>query len=281
LGGTLMESLREAQILAEGEYRLSQARQRGLADQLKQDLILTHFYVPADDDFPRYETPGAEDIAALAKLKAPITQSLTAINVETKELKDVVGRFFDTLVDVAGRVSGPSFDKRIEAGDKDAIVTLRRWFALQPQVGRIKMVNAHVTKYNAAAEKIAKPIQRYLELVNTFLSDSKKALNFSPTGDLQVAIQGKGAGRPITALSSGERQLVVILTHLVFNEAARQANVLIIDEPELSLHLHWQEKFVDALQNASKGLQLILATHSPSIIMERDANCVDVMGAHR
>jgi predicted ATP-dependent endonuclease of OLD family len=124
--------------------------------------------------------------------------------------------------------------------------------------------------------EINKPIQNYLTLVNQFLKDSGKSLGFSATADLQVLIEGKKRGRPITALSSGERQLVVILTHLSFNEAARQANVLIIDEPELSLHLRWQEQFVTALQGASAGLQLILATHSPSIIMDREAYCVDV-----
>jgi len=78
------------------------------------------------------------------------------------------------------------------------------------------------------------------------------------------------------ALSSGERQLVVILTHLAFNPQARRANVLIIDEPELSLHLRWQELFVEAVTSAGPGVQLILATHSPSIIKGRIDRCVDV-----
>jgi predicted ATP-binding protein involved in virulence len=70
----------------------------------------------------------------------------------------------------------------------------------------------------------------------------------------------------------------VILTHLAFNNQAKRANVLIIDEPELSLHLRWQELFVDAVTAASPGLQLILATHSPSIIGARIENCIDVRG---
>jgi predicted ATP-binding protein involved in virulence len=68
----------------------------------------------------------------------------------------------------------------------------------------------------------------------------------------------------------------VILTHLAFNRQAKRANILIIDEPELSLHLRWQELFVDAVASASPGLQVILATHSPSIIKGRNDRCIDV-----
>jgi predicted ATP-binding protein involved in virulence len=74
---------------------------------------------------------------------------------------------------------------------------------------------------------------------------------------------------------------VVILTHLAFNPQAKRANILIIDEPELSLHLRWQELFVDAIVSASQDIQLILATHSPSIILGRHDSCVDLEEARR
>jgi predicted ATP-binding protein involved in virulence len=115
--------------------------------------------------------------------------------------------------------------------------------------------------------------------VNGFLADSEKEISFDKSGDLQVSVSPDVGPRPITALSSGERQLVVILTHLAFNPQAHRANVLIIDEPELSLHLRWQELFVDSVMTASPGLQLILATHSPSIIGGRLDSCIDVREA--
>jgi predicted ATP-binding protein involved in virulence len=52
-----------------------------------------------------------------------------------------------------------------------------------------------------------------------------------------------------------------------------------VDEPELSLHIKWQELFVTAVQEASPKLQLILATHSPSIILDRVDKCVDLSKA--
>ncbi len=54
--------------------------------------------------------------------------------------------------------------------------------------------------------------------------------------------------------------------------------MIIVDEPELSLHVRWQESFVDAIQKASPRLQIILATHSPSIVLDRIEKCVDLSG---
>jgi energy-coupling factor transporter ATP-binding protein EcfA2 len=276
LGGTLLESLRDAQVLAEDAYRLALAQQRELADQLKQSLILTHFNIPtgATGFFP-FSSPSRDLLRQLKRRKAPINDSLRAIGVQDDALRGTVAPFFDAAIESAEALQGRELTDIISENSPD-LDKVSRWFAFQPQLERIEAVNAHVEKYNKAVNEINKPIQNYLTLVNQFLKDSGKSLGFSATADLQVLIEGKKRGRPITALSSGERQLVVILTHLSFNEAARQANVLIIDEPELSLHLRWQEQFVTALQGASAGLQLILATHSPSIIMDREAYCVDV-----
>jgi predicted ATP-binding protein involved in virulence len=79
--------------------------------------------------------------------------------------------------------------------------------------------------------------------------------------------------QPITALSSGERQLLVMLAHLSLNPSLEGSGVFIVDEPELSLHIDWQEKFVDSVIEANPNVQLILATHSPAIILDRVEAC--------
>jgi predicted ATPase len=117
------------------------------------------------------------------------------------------------------------------------------------------------------------------QVQNGFLSEVGKTLTLGSAGRLLVLIRDDGSTRPIYELSSGEKQMVVILTHLAFNKQAKLANVLIIDEPELSLHIRWQELFVDAVMSASPGLQVILATHSPSIIRGRIDKCIDVLEA--
>lgn len=85
-----------------------------------------------------------------------------------------------------------------------------------------------------------------------------------------------GEQRSISALSSGERQILIILAHLSLNRLLMKDGVFVVDEPELSLHMAWQDMFVDAVQSANPKLQLILATHSPAIIGGRDNLCVPI-----
>ena len=84
----------------------------------------------------------------------------------------------------------------------------------------------------------------------------------------------------IFELSSGEKQLIVLFSQLAFAQDSKK-DVFIIDEPELSLHLTWQEKFVDALQEVCPEMQFILATHAPAIINEKNRlnNCINLSKA--
>lgn len=65
-------------------------------------------------------------------------------------------------------------------------------------------------------------------------------------------------------LSSGEQQLYTKFSYLITIDP--QHSVILIDEPELSLHPQWQNKFVKMLKTIGKSNQFILATHSPYII---------------
>lgn len=71
---------------------------------------------------------------------------------------------------------------------------------------------------------------------------------------------------PLNQLSSGEKQEIVLFYELIFDI---EHNVhLLIDEPEISLHIEWQLKFMDDLLEIAKykGLKVTVATHSPQII---------------
>lgn len=78
------------------------------------------------------------------------------------------------------------------------------------------------------------------------------------------------AGQDLRAkqLSSGEQQMAVLAYEILFR--AKENTLVIIDEPELSLHVLWQDSLVDDLtrMGAISGLQFLMATHSPTIIAE-------------
>lgn len=72
-----------------------------------------------------------------------------------------------------------------------------------------------------------------------------------------------GRAYGLTALSSGERQ---ILTMLYSASRSRfKDGIFLIDEPELSLHIDWQRKILNELMSLAPGRQIIACTHSPEV----------------
>jgi predicted ATP-dependent endonuclease of OLD family len=41
--------------------------------------------------------------------------------------------------------------------------------------------------------------------------------------------------------------------------------ILLLDEPENSLHIEWQQQLIDVIRTLNSNCQLIISTHSPSI----------------
>lgn len=91
---------------------------------------------------------------------------------------------------------------------------------------------------------------------------------------------------PFSDLSTGEQNR--ILTFAKVLSVARTGALILIDEPEISLHLHWQMNFHAALKDLVKnlrGLHIVIATHSPTIISEgakngdKDSKMVDLQVA--
>jgi len=70
----------------------------------------------------------------------------------------------------------------------------------------------------------------------------------------------------LTDLSSGEQQEVVLLYELLFKTAPN--SLILIDEPEISLHVIWQKAFIDDLKRIAdlKKISFLVSTHSPQII---------------
>lgn len=71
---------------------------------------------------------------------------------------------------------------------------------------------------------------------------------------------------PLKSLSSGEQHIIVLYYELMFK--IQENSLLLMDEPEISLHIAWQKKIIEDLKNIVKlkPLEIIIATHSPAVI---------------
>jgi predicted ATP-binding protein involved in virulence len=78
-----------------------------------------------------------------------------------------------------------------------------------------------------------------------------------------------GEDLELDQLSSGEQHEVVLLYELIFN--VKQNVLVLIDEPEISLHVSWQKEFLSDLLRIIRlqNIQVVIATHSPAIINDR------------
>lgn len=67
-------------------------------------------------------------------------------------------------------------------------------------------------------------------------------------------------------LSSGERQIIYIFLKVI--NANINNSIILMDEPEISLHLSWQESLLTSIREVNKNSQIIIVTHSPAIVMD-------------
>ena len=87
-----------------------------------------------------------------------------------------------------------------------------------------------------------------------------------------------GDSLPPDSLSSGEQHELILHYDLLFRVAPN--TVVLLDEPELSMHLEWQSRFLSDLMAIVQlsGFDALVATHSPSIVGGRDDLMVELAG---
>ncbi|AVQ26984.1 ATP-binding protein [Fusobacterium ulcerans] len=81
---------------------------------------------------------------------------------------------------------------------------------------------------------------------------------------MPVFTNSSGDEFDINQLSSGEKQL--FLRTLAIKMLEPENSIILIDEPELSLHPKWQQRIIEIYQRIGKNNQIIVATHSPHIL---------------
>jgi len=262
------------------------AKQEQLDERLRAEFFAKAFeYNPSAGGRSSHQPSRGELDRYKAQL-AKIEQASEGVMIPVPEIRAALTQFFakmSHLVDSLNSSQGLTTARKTtrKAATKSprqkSIVwdaNYVEWIVNKPQVDRIVEHLSTLEQYIVDRSSLRDPITRFLSLVNGFFLQTRKKITVANSGQLNVQIIGSDTNRSIAALSSGERQLLVMLAHLSLNPSLVGSGVFIVDEPELSLHIDWQEKFVDAIKAANPKVQLILATHSPAIILDRvEAEC--------
>ena len=129
-------------------------------------------------------------------------------------------------------------------------------------------LKVYLTEFKKAIEvfeDLYPKLSLFFKIINKRNQITKKVISLKD-GKLQVTCNDNPRSIPLGRLSSGEKNDIVMFFQLIFR--CKKGNIVLIDEPEISLHISWQEEYIDRLLEICKqnSLQAIIATHSPNII---------------
>jgi predicted ATP-dependent endonuclease of OLD family len=125
----------------------------------------------------------------------------------------------------------------------------------------LRRVVLDIEKIENEIEETSSPRKQFEELISSLFSGGK-TLTFT---DQSIEIKAaSGADIGLASLSSGEKHLLMLLVDTLL----AKENSIIIDEPEISMHVDWQRKLIQIMRMLSPQAQIIVATHSPEIMAD-------------
>lgn len=122
--------------------------------------------------------------------------------------------------------------------------------------------NSSITKQEL--DKINERKNLFISLVNECFAETGKELSNDSTK--LVFIKDNSIGIYPKELSSGEKQLLIILLTVLLERG--EEYILMLDEPEISMHISWQYKLIDMILQLNPNVQILLTTHSPMIFSD-------------
>ena len=112
------------------------------------------------------------------------------------------------------------------------------------------------------AQTISEPKRKFQDMIDSLFAETGKRLIRTQN---DIAFSQIGEQLTPYQLSSGEKQMLVILLTVLIED--HKPYVLFMDEPEVSLHIDWQQRLIDLILELNPNVQIILTTHSPAVIM--------------
>lgn len=113
-------------------------------------------------------------------------------------------------------------------------------------------------------QKAELDVNRFVNICNDYIKDGKHFEYNNDDFKVNIVLDDFNSKDCIDYkdLSSGEKQIVSLFSHLILNE---KKYFIIIDEPELSLSVPWQERFLPDILASGNCNGILAVTHSPFI----------------
>ncbi len=126
---------------------------------------------------------------------------------------------------------------------------------------RMKLLNPDIDH-----DRIRERISLLFNTIDKFFELSGKRIKITPDNKIVFYFPDNECIIEPEQLSSGEKQLLIIFFRVFLKD--EKPSLLLMDEPELSLHIEWQNKLIEAIRSLNPNCQIIMTTHSPSIFAD-------------
>ncbi len=141
----------------------------------------------------------------------------------------------------------------------------RRYLNYQVNVGNriITLLTSSRPDDQRLAAELTRPKKQFQDMIDELFAPTAKTIVRDSN---EILFNQFGETISPYMLSSGEKQLLVIMLTALVQE--NRPGVLLMDEPEISLHIEWQQRLITLIRTLNPNTQIILCTHSPAIVMD-------------
>jgi len=171
-------------------------------------------------------------------------------NIDTSELGVVLARLGKADGEVETRIA-----ELIENGEIN-----------DPQHSYLRSFLSQLLEVYASNKEQEQAIEAFVGVINSYWEndfDEKRFIFDKLSVSTRVENKFTGNSLPLNALSSGEKQIVSIFARLYLSESKKF--IVLIDEPELSLSMDWQKRFLPDILRSPSCAQMVAITHSPFV----------------
>jgi len=151
--------------------------------------------------------------------------------------------------------------------DKEQEIDFREFFNIDPTNRHVLSVYIDDVKQKLGVfDELTNKIDLLVKIVNNRFLYKQMSIGKKDGFVFRASNEKKV---PSPSLSSGEQHELVLFYELLFK--VKPNSLILIDEPELSLHVAWQQQFLDDLHEIARlsDVDILIATHSPQIIHDR------------
>lgn len=228
-------------------------------------------------DFAKNSILGMKEDALKFKLpellmQTKILEQLTSINdslnleISNKQLVEISEQFEEKL----------KFFNKIKKNkpkDHEEMDKVLDLFMSLPMMQVFQKLQESYLSFN---ETMASELENYKYIQENLLdfSGNKLKLNKTELNEFYFFKEGAGIDK-FNDFSTGEKQLITFLVYSAIELPKNTPSLIIIDEPELSLHVKWQNKLLKNLLKKS-NIKILSATHSPYILNKLEVDSMIV-----